>query len=296
MVESVHTGHVVVVDHAGDVIHSWGNPDAVFFQRSAAKPFQAAVSQRNGADLTPRQLAVAASSHSGEPVHVSIVSEMLAEAGLDEGHLLCPPDRAMGAAASRRDQRRAPILHNCSGKHAAMLRACVASNWPLDYTRVDHPLQVENFEYIAEVSGVDPGPVGVDGCGIPTLRTTTLGLARSFGRLATDPGLTDVAAAMHQYPFLTAGTDRPEPDLGVALNAAVKGGAKGCLGVAVLDQFGIGSKASDGSMEPAAIGAIEAIARLGLITPSVDDALSRHRHPVVRGGGRPVGRYEAGLE
>jgi len=176
-----------------------------------------------------------------------------------------------------------------------MLRACVASGWPLDYTRTDHPLQKRTAEYVADVSGVDPGPTGIDGCGVPTYRTTTTGLAHAFSRLAVAESLSAVATAMHRYPYLTAGTERPEPAIAVAINGAVKGGAKGCLGVAVIGQFGVASRASDGLMEPAAIGAIEALSRVGLITPGGDAALAKHRYPPVLGGGEPVGRWEPAL-
>ena len=101
---------------------------------------------------------------------------------------------------------------------------------------------------------------------------------------------------MHQYPYLTAGSGRPEPAIAVAVNAAVKGGAKGCLGVAVIGQFGIASKASDGLMEPATIGVIEALAHLGMITVGMDSTLAEQRRPVVFGGGVPVGHWESALQ
>jgi L-asparaginase II len=295
LVESVHTGHVVVVDADGATVRLWGDPEALFYLRSAAKPFQTAVSQANGAALSPRQLAIASSSHGGEPVHTAIVAGMLAEVGLGPEHLLCPADWPMYPPAARRATRPQPLTNNCSGKHAAMLRACVASGWPLDYTRPDHPLQEQVYELTADVTGVDPSPVGVDGCGVPTLRTTTAGLGRAFARLATDPALAEVALAMHRYPYLTAGTAREESAIAVAANAAVKGGAKGCLGVAVLDQFGIAAKSDDGLNPPAAIAVIEAMAGLGLVTKAMDAALAEQRRPTVLGGGRPVGHYEPAL-
>jgi len=295
MVESVHTGHAVVVDPQGSIVQVWGDPDEPFYLRSAAKPFQAAVSQANGADLSPRQLAIACSSHSGEPVHVALVEAMLEEVGLGPADLLCPPDWPMGAAAARRAEHKSRPSHNCSGKHASMLRACVASGWPLDYTRADHPLQEQIYTLVADVTGVDPKPSGVDGCGVPTLRTTTAGLARAFARLATDPELAEVTTAMHRYPYLTAGTDRAEAAIGVAVNAAVKGGAKGCLGVAVIGQYGIAAKSTDGLNGPAEMAAIEGIARVGMLTAAMDAAVAEQRHPTVLGGGGAVGRYESGL-
>ncbi len=264
--------------------------------RSAAKPFQAYVSQANGADLVPEQLAVAAASHSAEPVHVAYVRAMLAEAGLDESMLACPADHPIGAAArdlsvarGRPGPRR--ILHNCSGKHAAMLRACAASRWPLDsYTDPDHPLQRANQELIEELTAEDPGPVGVDGCGVPTFRTSVEGLARAFARLASEARFRSVWTAMHRYAPLVAGTGRPEVAIANAVDAAAKGGAEGCIGVAIRDRLGVAAKADDGSGVAAAAGVVAALTDLGMIGPTNSFSTSRVGQPAVLGGGRPVGK------
>ena len=39
--ESVHRGHAVVMDDTGQVVHAWGDPDAVIFPRSSCKMIQA---------------------------------------------------------------------------------------------------------------------------------------------------------------------------------------------------------------------------------------------------------------
>ncbi len=41
MVESVHRGSVVIVDHRGVVADFWGRVDEVVYPRSALKPIQA---------------------------------------------------------------------------------------------------------------------------------------------------------------------------------------------------------------------------------------------------------------
>jgi len=92
LVESRHLVSVAAVDGGGSVVFRSGEEQGTpFFLRSAAKPFQAAASQRCGAGLVPEQLAVAAASHTAQPVHVALVADMLASAGLEPEHLLCPP-------------------------------------------------------------------------------------------------------------------------------------------------------------------------------------------------------------
>ncbi|MCI0426067.1 MAG: asparaginase, partial [Actinobacteria bacterium] len=51
LVETVHEGSVAVSDAEGNLIAWSGDIDRPFYLRSAAKPFQAMVSQENGAGL-----------------------------------------------------------------------------------------------------------------------------------------------------------------------------------------------------------------------------------------------------
>jgi len=297
LVESRHPVTVAAVDGGGNVVLLAGEtPGTAFFLRSAAKPFQVAVSQRNGAALAPEQLAVAAGSHGGQPVHVALVEEMLASAGLGPEHLLCPPARpasesalcnpAVGVAEPHR------LFHNCSGKHAAMLRACEAQGWPLTYTDPAHPLQQEILAEVGASTGEPPGPVGVDGCGVPTFRGTVVGLARAFARLATDPALAPVAAAMSRFTPLTSDGDRGEAELARWCPAAVKGGAQGCVGVAWLGGLGVAAKCWTGEASPALAAVCVTLRRLGILSEHAWEMLAPIAHPAVTGGGRPVGHLE----
>lgn len=297
LVESRHPVTVVAVDGSGAAIFRSGDDlDTPFFMRSAAKPFQAVVAQRRGAALAPEQLAVAAGSHGGQPVHVALVEEMLASAGLGAADLLCPPAEPSSEGARRRaaaaGEGARRLFHNCSGKHAAMLRACVARGWPLDYARPDHPLQEEIRAEVALSTGETPDPVGVDGCGVPTFRTTTAGLARAFARLATDPALVAVADAVARFAPLTCDGDRAEAELARWSHSAVKGGAQGCIGVAWRGGLGIAAKCWTGEGAPAAAAAAAVLRRLGLLSDHAWEMLAGVAHPVVEGGGRPVGSLE----
>jgi L-asparaginase II len=295
LVEAHHEVTVVVAT-AGGVAESSGE-DGWFFLRSAAKPFQAAVAQRLGAGLGPEQLAVAAASHWGQPVHIALVRDMLAGAGLDEGDLLCPPDRPKDLFSDRclaatGDSVKRPVFHNCSGKHAAMLRACSAQGWTLEYTDPDHPLQQAITGYAAEVLGCDPGPVGVDGCGVPTLRATVAATATAFARLASDPGLSAVFDAMYRFAPLTSGGDRAEALLARWAAGVAKGGAEGCIGFAHTSGVGIAAKCWSGESEPAAAAVVAMLRRLGLLPDHPFRALSAVASPPVMGGGRQVGGLE----
>lgn len=301
LVETFHEGAVAIVEPTGDLVASAGEIDRPFFFRSAAKPFQAAISQSCGAGLERERLALACASHSGEPVHVALVRSILEGAGLTEADLQCPPDWPLRAEAARRLARSGEVAarriwHNCSGKHAAMLAACVASGWdPLGYLNPNHPLQARITGFMDEIAG-PVAPVGVDGCGAPVFRTTVRDMARAFGQLANSPDLSQVWSAMHAYPQLVSGPGRPDAAIATAVNAAAKGGARGTLGVALRGRLGIAVKCWDGSEVVAGMAAVESLRLLGELSQYAEGVLERFAHPLVHGGGAVAGSFESRLE
>ncbi len=289
---------IAVADRRGEVVYRHGDIDRPFFLRSSAKPFQAYVSQEAGAELSPLELAMACASHRGFPVHTALVESVLAAGGLDESALRCPPDwplspvatrlvQELGASAGRR------VWHNCSGKHAGFLRACVARGWPIDsYHDPGHPLQKRVIETVSELGSHSVEPVGVDGCGVPVLRTTARAMATMFARLAGDEALHEVFVAMHRYPALVASNGEGDTEIAIVSNSAAKGGAAGCLGVAVAGGLGIAVKSWDGSGLVANLAAAVTLQRLGRLSATASESLAPIVHPPVLGGGRAVGRYE----
>ena len=93
IVESLHRGHLVAVDGAGQAVAELGAPQTVTFIRSSGKPFQAIPLITSGAadrfGFTDQEIAIACGSHSGEPIHVETVQSMLKKIGLGEDALKC---------------------------------------------------------------------------------------------------------------------------------------------------------------------------------------------------------------
>ena len=292
---------MAVVAPAGTMIGSSGDIDRPFYIRSSAKPFQATVSQEAGADLTPLEMAVACASHRGFPAHIALVSSMLRVAGLDESALQCPPAWPLASEASRLVVRRGGseprrVWHNCSGKHAGFLRACVAAGWPTEsYLSPDHPLQRRVVALVSELGEYQVEPVGVDGCGAPVLRTTVTAMALMFAKLATERRLEHARAAMHQYPALVAANGEGDTEIAITLDGVAKGGAAGCVGVGLRDRLGLAVKSWDGLGTVANLGAVAALDQVGALTPTALAALESTMRPPVFGGGRLVGHLESRL-
>lgn len=300
VVEATHDGAVAAVDQHGRLMAASGEIERRFFARSAVKPFQTYSSVQFGGDMPAELVAVASASHGGDPVHVAIARAILSDAGLDESHLRCPPAWPLSPEAARRvagapgPQR---IWHNCSGKHAAMLRACAAQGWPIEsYLDPDSPLQQANFALMAEVTGEDPGPVGVDGCGAPVFRVSTIGLARAFAVFASDCRLSEIWTAMHRFPMLASGIDGTDAAIARSIDAAAKRGAEGLLGVAIRNQMGVAVKVWDGAKRGAGVAMIAALDQLGVLAGTAPDHLAELARPPVLGGGSPVGHMESTLQ
>lgn len=295
-VESRHHGSVVAVDASGRVLLSGGTPEAAVFPRSASKPMQAVAALRTGMaekfGLTDRHLAIVAASHSGEQLHLDLVREVLARADVAESDLGCPHgwplDETVRRTLAARDVQPSRIFHNCSGKHAGMLAACVAASWPIQgYTAPDHPLQVQVRSVIEAFAGECVQTVGVDGCGAPVFATSLTAIARSFARLVSAAAGTPsyaVAAAMRAHPEVVGGTGRDVTELMRAVPGLLaKDGAEGVYAAATADGVGIAIKIDDGAARARMPVLIAALQRLGALPES--DELAALAHPTVLGGG-----------
>ncbi len=299
-VEGRHHGSVVLTGPDGAVQWSLGVVDRPMLPRSANKPMQTLGMLRAGLDLPPELLALATSSHSGEPVHLDGVRRILAGAGLTESDLRTPPGHPLDEQA-RDDRVRAggrpePITMNCSGKHAAMLASCVARGWPTtSYLDPGHPVQRIIADTVAELAGEPIGAITVDGCGAPLMAISLAGLAQAFGRIASAAPGTDaarVADAVRAHPELVSGTRRDEAALIRATPGLLaKGGAEGVYAAGLPDGRGVAVKICDGATRARVVVLVATLARLGVD----NEAVRRQRELPVLGGGRSVGSVRAVL-
>jgi L-asparaginase II len=303
VVESVHLGNVAVTDPAGRLLAWAGDPDQVVFVRSCLKPFQSAVSQAAiGPDerLPERLVAITCASHNGETVHLRAVRDLLARAGLSVDDLRTPADYPSDARAMARSKERRPEFHNCSGKHAGMLLACVRSGWPTDtYRDRSHPLQRRVLAAVRSATGVARPAIGVDGCGVPTPAMPLRAVATMYARLAAPEGelapyLRRAVSAMRGRPYLVGGRNRDDTAVMTATGALVmKEGAEALDCVVALDAgIGVAVKIADGGYRAAGPATIAVLRELGVLSGAERRALAPFALPDVRGGGRAVGRLE----
>ncbi len=295
LVESRHRGMVVAVDGDGKVLFSAGDSDAIVFPRSACKAMQALPLIESGAAdayrFGARELALACSSHSGEPEHAALAGAMLAAAGQDETALECGAHWAFDQKVlidQARAMARPTVLHNnCSGKHAGFICAACHSGKDLKgYVRYEHPVQAEIRGVMESLTGaaLAADNCGVDGCSIPTYAVPLTSLAHGFAKMATGTGLAPERAkasrrlidACMAEPFFVAGTKRACTRLMKTAPGRIfaKTGAEGVFCAAIPEKgIAIALKCEDGTTRAAESMVAATLARFFTDEPEVHAAL-----------------------
>ena len=291
MVESVHSGHLLILGADGKEIVCMGDIDQLIYPRSAVKSLQASAMLRAGLKLTPPQLALACASHAGSPAHLEMALSTLASVGLDESALRNTPDKPLDPAERAAWGNKAPtsLAANCSGKHAAMVATCKTNGWDLEsYKSPDHPLQKAIKEEFERLSGEKNTKVGVDGCGAALFAISLRGLAQAIRNLTLSQESIhqEVINACRTNPVMVSGIGRlPTVLMEKVPGLFVKDGAEGVMVMSLPEGQTIVWKMSDGSQRGASSLAVATLSHLGI---SVE--LEREK---VMGDGQVVGEIRA---
>jgi len=313
-VESIHDGAIAVVDVHGKLIAWYGDPEAVTFLRSTAKPFQALPFFEHGGQefyhLSRPESAIICASHSGTDQHVSVVRSVQSKANVVESELLCgvhtPYDEPTAEALRERKEPLTPNRHNCSGKHTGMLAFVKAGTGRLGQAAADisyidprHPIQLEILQTFAEMCDlpVERVSTGIDGCSAPNFAVPLKNAALAYARLC-DPVAGKVApkeraaacrtivTAMTGSPGMVGGPGRFDTRLMEVIKGrmVVKGGAEGYQGLGLLPgalgpdspAVGIVLKIADGDARERVRSAVtlEALRQLGALSSAELESLS----------------------
>ena len=288
VVESIHAGHMVLLNADGSILFQKGDPTLDIYSRSSLKSIQASAMVRAGLDIEPRLLALVCASHAGTPMHQQGAQAILAKAGLDEHSLQCILDRPLDEEL-RRTSEPTRLAMNCSGKHAGMLATCVINGWPIDsYLDPAHPLQLAIKAEVEKMSGENVAGISVDGCGAPLFLFSLLGLARAIRNLtiSKDPVHQEVAQACREFPEMVSGPGRLATRMMQNIPGLfMKDGAEAVNVASLADGRTLAIKISDGNAR-----AMPAITTAALAIFGID----AHEVPVnTLGAGLPVGTIRA---
>jgi L-asparaginase II len=258
LVESLHLGHLIVLNADGSTYLSKGSPELPIYPRSAIKSLQAAAMLKAGLKVKANELAIICASHSGSQKHIDLVTKMLTSRDISISQLKNAVDKPLGEKEKISWGNKPPsqLTQNCSGKHAGMLITCQQNGWDKEsYLDLHHPLQVAIKKEIEELSGEKVSAVSVDGCGAPLFAISLIGLARAISNLVKSSDLVyqEIVSACRKYPELVAGYGRLTTRMMQAVPGLfMKEGAEGVQVCALLDGRVIAIKIIDGSWRPVA--------------------------------------------
>ncbi|CAG7622741.1 asparaginase [Paenibacillus allorhizosphaerae] len=312
MTESIHRGHMAVVDFRRHTIAFTGNPDYYTYARSTAKPIQAIpLIEAGGLEryaLTPAELALCCASHNGESAHAETALALLRKAGFDESALSCgvhePFYKPAAEAIKQSGLTVTPLHNNCSGKHAGMLALSALMQAPTQqYTASAHPVQIKMLQTVADMCGVPTESIGLgtDGCGVPVFALPLAALAYGYARLGNPEELPrpradacrQIIGAIRTAPYYVAGTGRYDTRLIEVTGGRIVGkmGAEGVYALTVPQEgIGLALKIEDGSERALYPAATEALLQLGLLKSSEAEQLEPfHRPAVTNRRGETVG-------
>lgn len=306
-IESRHAGSAVVLSPEGEVMRALGDVVTPIFPRSCLKPFQAVAVMTSGVTLRGEDAAIATASHSGTAAHVALVRRLLERESLPESALGCPPaapsDQAAREQFIRSGGPRERVYMNCSGKHSAMLLACVANEWPLEsYLELDHPLQKRVLDVIERFTGERASATAIDGCGAPVHAISLGGLGRGIQKITTAAAgspfaLYREAAALtesvREHAWAVGGPGQPDTVAVERLGVFAKIGAEGVMVMTAPDGTTVALKVLDGSARASTIIALRLLAQSGAIEHEAIDAVQTELDLWVMGGEQRVGAIRA---
>ncbi len=316
--ESLHLGAVAVMEGGGRLVAFAGDPHVPVFWRSTAKLHQAlgllSHPRAGELELGNDHVAVICASHHGQRFQVQRVEQVLARARADVGALRCgcvePLGRAALAELLKTGHRPSPLHHMCSGNHAGLLALSHLLGDSMPYDASTAAVQVHLRALIARFIDREPDqvPLGIDGCGIPTYRSSLASLALAYARLAVVPpafpstwrtSAERLFASVAEYPDVLSGPGEIDAEVCRAMEgtALCKIGAEALVAASFAPSerwpqgLGIALKISDGTGDRArGVALLACLEQLEIGTSAQRDALrGRINHTVHTSRGEPAG-------
>lgn len=317
LVENIHKGHIAVITKGNQVESYCGNIEKVVYYRSTAKPLQVLPVITSGAadyfKFNDKEIALMASSHSGEKIHTDILKNILTKINVKIDDLKCgthPPfDRKTRNYLRKNNKIITPAYHACSGKHASQLALAKYFDWDLkNYYRKDHPVQKLLLETISEITNYPASKIvqGIDGCGVIVFGLPLRYIAYSYSLLNNYEALSDkyssaakrIVKAMKNNPEIVAGTNRFANKLNNAIKQKllIKSGADGVFAFA-FNEKGVAIKIDDGSLKSTYPIVIEVLKKYNFIGEQEIDKLKNYYRPTINdSNNNTVGYIETDFE
>lgn|SRR5574344_453253 len=272
IVELQFYGYIIHCDSQRNITYIGNTHSYPFFQRSCAKPLQASVMKQFGTEkfysLTDKEIAICCASHTGEPIHTTLIKNLLQKADLSENDLLCPAIEPLNKSEQKKFNTYSKLHNNCSGKHTLMLLICRQMGWDINtYLDRNHPLQLAIYKQIQNLCECDKRelPYTLDGCTAPIYATSLEELAKGFYNVFCTENYLKIKNAFLNNPYLIGGQDRPDTQI-MQINQKLiaKAGAGGvlCIVNTEINEVLV-VKVTDADMKARSIIALDAMLEIG---------------------------------
>ena len=269
-------------NHIVNFYNSKSNSNDYFFPRSSVKPFQIipllyVLSNQNEINLTDEEIALFASSHSGEELHTDLLLKTSEKYNLNLKYLICGAQRPFHDKTADRILNRnnefLKIHNNCSGKHLSMLLYSKLLNVDFqNYYKIDHKSQTNINEFFYEIFQTKDITYGIDGCGLPAIRLRVSDFIDSINYIKNSKYnelWNRVFNAYVRFPDIIGGTNRADSNLINNSNSALlaKSGAEGVMFVTNNNESFL-FKCLDGSKRGVDLASSHYLQSIGLVNNS----------------------------
>ena len=303
VIESIHGIKSIVLGPKNKIIYSNGYDNDYIFPRSAIKILQAVPLIQSGAfayfNINEKQIALAASSHSGENNHIYYLKNWLKKINIGEKYLKCGIHNPLNIMSSNKlllsGKKPTSIYNNCSGKHLSMITTSIFNTYNVkNYTNLNHPIQknivsiLENFteHRILKKS------IGTDGCSVPQyafpLHSLALAMEKisNFDKLQFDISfcINKLLYCISKNPSYIGGTGRFDSELMKITKGRIfcKGGAEGIIMFADLkNRYGGIIKVIDGNLRAVPSATIKLLKKIGSISKLEENKLKKWNPEII---------------
>mgnify|MGYP001453738847 CR=1 FL=1 len=248
IIESSHRVKVLVTNINKKILLNSGHTNDLIYPRSAIKIFQAIPFMQSNAwsfyKLNSKIIALACSSHRGEPFHIKELQKWIDRIKISEKMLKCGIHNPLNLKASeklfRSNKYASQIHNNCSGKHLAMITACILNKHNLNnYLDHYHPHQIEIRKIFQKFTGktIRKENFGIDGCSAPQycfkiqdVAEMLRNLIKSYkGQFNYNYEIKKLIDSILNHPKFIGGTDSLDSKIMQISNKNIfcKGGAEG---------------------------------------------------------------------
>lgn len=316
VVESVHRGDIVVVNTEGKILYEMGDSERLTFFRSAGKPIIAVAILESGIveeyKLNLKEIAIIASSHSGDVEHLEILNGIMEKLGISEEILECGEHAPTGKKASRdliASGKMPTRLHcDCSAKHIGLIAASKLNGMQVEgYSDREHPIQKKVEEVISKFCEMDTERIikGIDGCGVPVYAVPLKNIALAYANLSNEnfqdgkyrKSQNYIVSSMTMYPEMIGGEERFDTALMKCFGDRLVGkfGAEGVYCIGILGKgVGIAFKIEDGNDRGVGPAVLETLLQMKVIRKDEIGKMKDFWNPsIVNNNGEEVGEVRA---